>query len=132
MVNKSMRLVAKAAESAAARLRAVAAEEPTTSQVMLSRQTVITQAACGNSSDASALQPAEVAVLGSRGDVLLYIEDCKLKFVYSGESDNVPNRRRLRKPRVSQKWLKPKLTQVGFTKICENGVTPSVVRRVGL
>lgn len=91
MGNKTMLLVAKAAESAAGRVRAVAAGEHKTSQAMTSGQPMTTQAAGVNSSAASAIQPSAVAAVGSSGDAPRYIKYYDLKLVYSGDSDDDSN-----------------------------------------
>ena len=72
---------------------------------------MITQAACGNSSAASALQPAAVAFLGSRGDAPLYIEDCEVKLIYPGESDNDSDSKKADEAKSKPEAAKLKLTE---------------------
>ena len=76
MVHNSLRCAAKAAGTAAMRLRTAAAEEAKT-----------LYAAGNNPSAASFAQPAAVAAVGSRGDAPPGMGDYELKSIYSGESD---------------------------------------------
>ena len=72
---------------------------------------MITQAACDILFAASALQPAVVAFLVSRGGAPLFIEDCELNLVYSGESDNDSDSKKAEEAESNPEAAKLKLTE---------------------
>ena len=76
MVNNSMRCAAKAAGSAAMRLRSAASDDAKA-----------LSAAGDNLPDASSAQPASGAAACSCGDAPHGLEDYELELIYSGEPD---------------------------------------------